>query len=360
VTATAGRPPRIGVIGADLPRQIVLAAGATPVRLFGAWNGTASRKASELLGAADAVAARVLDGVLSGLHDDLAGLVVCNDSMANLRVYYVLHLLAQRGRIGYPVHLLDTPRGGGTHRNRFVARQYERLAGFISGCTGQPLDAASLADAATREAPLARALERVRNRRVERTLSGGAALACYSAAAQSTPEQALAGIESLLDRQDAASAVAPGDTVAVFMTGSSHPDATVYEALEASGIVVVGEDHDAGDGAWIGETVDATSPETAFSALAERHALRPPSASRSLSAERTVHLLDEVRRTGATGVVALVRDLDDGPAWDLPDHREALAGSGTWLASVVQISADRIMAATAELVSSIQPTGGTP
>ena len=330
------------------------------MRLFGAWSGTASRESVELLGAADAVAARVLDGVLSGLHDDLAGLVVCNDSMANLRVYYVLHLLAQRGRILYPVHLLDTPRGSGKHRNLFVARQYERLAGFVTGCTGQPLDAGSLADAANREALLARALEKARDRRVEGTLSGSAALKCYTAAAQTTPEQALTDIETILANDDASWAAPLGDAVTVFMTGSSHPDATVYKALDESGVVVVGEDHDSGDGAWIGETVDATSPEAAFSALAELHVLRPPSATRSLSAERTRHLLGEVRRTGATGVVALVRDLDDGPAWDLPDLRESLAGSGTWIATVVKISADRIMAATAELISSIQPTGRTP
>lgn len=317
-----------------------------------------SREATELLGASDAVAARILDGVLSGLHDDLAGLVVCNDSMANLRVYYVLNLLAERGRIRYPIHLLDTPRGGGRYRNRFVARQYERLAGFVSSCTGRSLDAASLVDAATQEAPLASALERVRKRRVEGTLSGSAALGCYTAALQTAPFQALTGIEGVLNRLDAALETAPGDAITVFMTGSSHPDSTVYEALEGSGIVVVGEDHDAGDGAWIGASVTTASPETAFYALAELHARRPPSASRSLSAERTRHLLGEVHRTRATGVVALVRDLDDGPAWDLPDHREALSGSGTWSAGIVQISADGILAATAKLVSTIQSTAG--
>ncbi|MCC3298463.1 2-hydroxyacyl-CoA dehydratase family protein [Arthrobacter caoxuetaonis] len=349
--------PRIGIVGADAPRQIILAAGATPVRLFGAWNGDVSREAAELLGAADVVAARVLDGVLSGLHDDLAGLVVCNDSAANLRVYYVLRLLAERGRIPYPVQLLDTPRGGGQHVNLFVARQYERLAGFVSGCTGQAVDASSLSDAAAREKPLAGALGHVRDLRIKGVLSGSAALRCYAAAAQMPPEQALAAIDAVLDEQ-AAAAPAPGTMLPVFMTGSSHPDATVYEALEQSGIVVAGEDHDAGDAAWLGETVDAASPGEAFSALAELHAQRPPSASRSLASERTEHLLAEVRRTGAAGVVALVRDLDDGPVWDLPSQREALAASGTWLAGVVRVPADGAATATAELIASVQLSGG--
>lgn len=377
--------PPIGIIGADVPRQLVLAAGATPVRLTGAWSGEVSREAAELLGAADAAAARVLDVVLSGAHDELAGLVVCNDSMAHLRVFYVLRVLAGRGRCAFPVHLLDTPRGGGEHRNRFVARQYEHLAGFVSDCTGSPLDQASLAEAAARETRLGQALERVRDRRRARTLSGTAALGCYAAAAQRSPEDALAEITMVLDTADFPDA-ALGEAVPVFMTGSSHPDPTVYVALEQSGVLVVGEDHDTGDAAWIGEAAsphqaqsdftptvvtgfghsvpgEGEGPGPVFQALAERHARRPPAAARSLSAERTRHLLGEVRRSGAAGVVALVRDLDDGPAWDLPDHREALAGSKIWLAAVVRVPADGARDATADLVSSIQQnqqTAGTP
>ncbi|MEV4900068.1 2-hydroxyacyl-CoA dehydratase family protein [Citricoccus sp. NPDC055426] len=387
--------PRIGIIGADVPRQLVLAAGATPVRLTGAWSGEVSREAGELLGAADVVAARILDSVLSGAHggrdgreakSGLAGLVVCNDSMAHLRVFYVLRVLAGRGRLGFPVHLLDTPRGGGPHRTRFVARQYERLAGFVSGCTGTRLDSASLAEAAARETLVGQALERVRERRRARTLSGTAALRCYAAAATTTPEEAVDSIEAVLDERRAAPDAALADAVPVFMTGSSHPDPTVYAALEQAGILVVGEDHDAGDAAWIGEAVESGevppaeaqsdlspsqrrgsghfAPEAGgglggvFRALAERHALRPPAAARSLADERSRHLLAEVHRTGAAGVVALVRDLDDGPAWDLADHREALAGSGTWLAGVVQIPADGVRDATAELLSSIQQHSG--
>lgn len=352
VPAPANPAPRIGIIGADAPRQIILAAGATPGRLFGAWSGDVSREAAELLGAADAVAARVLDGVLAGLHDDLAGLVVCNDSAANLRVYYVLRLLAERGRIPYPVQLLDTPRGGGQHVNLFVARRYERLAGFASACTGQALDAETLAAAAAREKSLGKALGRVRDLRAAGALSGSTALRCYAAAAQMSPEQAPAAIDAICGVE-----VPPETMLRVFVTGSSHPDTTVYEALEQSGIVVAGEDHDAGDAAWIGQTVDAASPGEAFRALAELHAQRPPSASRSLTSERTDHLLAEVRRTGADGVVALVRDLDDGPVWDLPSQREALAARGTWLAGVVRVPAHGAAAAAAELLTSVQLSG---
>ncbi|NKX51790.1 2-hydroxyacyl-CoA dehydratase, partial [Arthrobacter deserti] len=314
------------------------------------------QEAAELLGAADVVALRLLGDLLSGRHDGLAGVVVCNDPMADLRLSYVLRILADRGRLRFPVHLLDAPRGGGAHRGRFVARQYARLAGFVSGITGRPADATTLAEAAAAESALGRGLTQVRDQRCARTLSGTAALAAYRLAAQTAPAQALGRIADLLSAADMPSS-GTGAAVPVYLTGSSHPDATVYAELEAAGAVVVGEDHDAGDAAWVGETADAASLEDACRLLAEQHALRPPSAARSLSAGRTRHLLAELRRTGAAGVVALVRDLDDGPVWDLAEQRRALAGTGTWLAEAVRVPADGAAEAAADLTARLQPAG---
>lgn len=349
---------RIGVVGADVPRQIVLACGAVPVRILGSWTGAVSQESTELLGATDAVAARVLNEILSGAHDELAGLVVCNDSMADLRVYYVLRILAERGRVPFPVHFLDAPRGGGDHRRRFVSHQYERLAAFTSGITGHQADATSLADAAAREAALGEALEAVRGRRRERVLSGATALRAYRAAAQLSPEDALERIADLVrsavepvERDESAEPAAAG--VPVYVTGSSHPDTTVYTELEAAGAVVVGEDHDAGDAAWIGDPVTAATLEEACARLADRHAVRPPAAARSLSSERTDHLLAETERCGAAGVVALVRDLDDGPVWDLADHRPALAGRNLWLAEQLRVPAGGVQDATAGILHTL-------
>lgn len=391
-----------------MPRQLILAAGATPVRLTGAWKGEVSQESVDFLGAADAVAVRVLDAVLSGTHDGLSGLVVCNDSSAHLRIFYVLRVLAERNRISFPVHLLDTPRGSGVHRNRFVARQYERMADFAASRTMTPVENAGLTEAAAREALLGQALKEVRQRRRARTLAGSVALRCYLAAAQRNPEEAVAEIEAALNsppRPETSSSAPPlglQSAVPVFMTGSSHPDPMVYETLEEAGYLVVGEDHDTGDDSWIGDPVGAgeralpqhvstphtpqhvSTPHTGprdlqserlcprqwgsgspmqergggsgdiYQLLAKRHAQRPPTAARSLSSERADHLLKVVEQSGALGVMAVVRDLDDGPAWDVPEQRKALARTGRSLAAVVQIPADGIGEATAAVINQVQ------
>ena len=345
-SASDAAAPRIGVIGADVPRQLVLAAGATPMRIFGSWSAPYSSEASELLGAVDAVAPRILDEMLSGAHDDVAGLIVCNDSAADLRIFYVLRILSERGRVPFPVHLLDAPRGGGAPRDRFVGRQYARLVTFCESLTGDRVDTAGLQRAARRERELGRALTELRARRRDRGCSGAAALGAYLAAATLPPERAT-------EIADAAGAADAPDGEPVFVTGSAHPDASVYDVIEAAGLVVVGEDHDTGDAAWIGEAVDSGDRDEAIAQLTQRHAARPPLAARSRTRERAAELDRRLAETGASGMLALARDLDDGPVWDLAGQRAVVEQRGLPFASRTRIAPEAASEAAQEVASAL-------
>ncbi|MGO2111728.1 MAG: 2-hydroxyacyl-CoA dehydratase family protein [Pseudoclavibacter sp.] len=396
-----GGPARIGVIGADVPRQLVLASGAVPVRIFGAWSGPVSDEAARLPGAVDAAASRILDSVLAGEHDQLAGLIVCNDAIAHLRIFYVLRILADRGRIPFPVHLLDAPRGGGTPRDRFVAWQFTRMLDFCRSVTGARADPDSLASAAAREADLGRAVRRMREARLRGAIGGVRALDAYRAAATLDPADAVRAVEAAMRSAGAVSggassdgaaldgAVQGGDPVGraargdgtpaaptrptVFVTGSGHPDSSVYAAMEEAGITVIGEDHDAGDAAWFGDaalTGDTTpfgdslardiaasgSPETAaaleaahaasgaveatIAALTVRFAARPPVAARSRTSERVRELGRRLDESRPTGIIALVRDLDDASAWDLAAGRALATERGIPFVARTRIAGD--------------------
>jgi benzoyl-CoA reductase/2-hydroxyglutaryl-CoA dehydratase subunit BcrC/BadD/HgdB len=325
--------PLIGVIGADVPRQVVLACGGTPVRLFGSWGAPLSPEASDLLGAVDPVATRLLQSLLAGEHDDLAALVICNDSTANLRLFYVVRILAQRGRLCVPVHLLDAPRGAGPVRQRFVAGQYARLARFTASVTGRVLDDASLKHAARRELALGQALDRLRYRRRTGRCSGVEALSAYRAAAQMPPEDAAAVV-------DAARSTSRDRSTRLFVTGSCHPDESVHATLESTGMVVVGENCSTGDASWLGEAVEAEDAESALMRLAAVHAARPPLSPRSLTQDQVHDLLHRVEETDADCVVALVREFDDAPLWDLSGYRDALRRRGVPLVSDVRVASE--------------------
>ncbi|UUT34707.1 hypothetical protein [Microbacterium elymi] len=87
----------IGIIGAEVPRQLVLAAGAAPRPLPGSWDGGLDDRAAALLGTVDPVVTGILTELLAGRHSDLAGLIVCNDTQSHLRLFYVLRMPARRG-----------------------------------------------------------------------------------------------------------------------------------------------------------------------------------------------------------------------------------------------------------------------
>ncbi|MEU4451274.1 2-hydroxyacyl-CoA dehydratase family protein [Nocardioides sp. NPDC023903] len=344
-----GAAPRIGIVGGDVPRQLVLATGAVPQRLLGSWHEPVSAESGELLGTVDAATGRILDGLLSGRHDDLAGLLVCHDSQANLRIFYVLRILAQRGRLPFPVHLVDAPRLSSPTARRFVGRQYSRLLEFCEQVTGHRADARSLHDAAERELALGRALEAMRERRRTGGCTGAAALRTYRAAAATPPENAVAAVT------EAQAPTAPGATP-VYVTGSNHPDPGVYDALERAGdVVVVGEDHDAGDLAWLGVAVEAPTVGEVIDGLAAAHLARPATATGGLAAARAAYTAMCAEQTHARAALALVREHDDAPAWDLPHQRSELRRRGVPLVARTRIrSAEDPVAAAQECVAEIQ------
>lgn len=330
--SSADDAPRIGVVGDDVPRQLVLAAGAVPRRLLGSWHEPVTTETADLLGTVDAAAGRVLDDLLSGRHDDLAGLLVCHDSQANLRIFYVLRILAQRGRLPFPVHLVDVPRvSTSASARRFVSRQHTRLLGFCEHATGHRVDGTSLRRAAERERDLGRALEAMRARRRAGDCTGFEALEAYRAAATMSPEDAVSAVSA------AHGAAVPG-AAPVHMTGSNHPDPEVYRALETTGeLVVVGEDHDTGDAAWLGTAVDGSTLDEVIEGLAAAHLARPATATGGLAEARAEHTLRRTEQTRARAALALVREYDDAPAWDLPRQRHALRRRGVPLVARARI-----------------------
>ncbi|EGD45632.1 PE-PGRS family protein [Nocardioidaceae bacterium Broad-1] len=335
----------------------MLATGAVPQRLLGSWHEPVSAKTADLLGTVDAAAGRILDGLLSGRHDDLAGLVVCHDSRADLRIFYVLRILAERGRLPFPVHLVDVPRLHSAAARRFVGRQYVRLLDFCEQVTGHRADAGSLRHAAERELALGRALETMRERRRSGRCAGSSALRAYRAAATMPPEDAVASVAA------AQAATSPGATP-VYVTGSNHPDPGVYDALERTGdVVVVGEDHDTGDLAWLGVAVEAPTVSEVIDGLAAAHLARPAAAAGGLAAERAAYTATCAERTQARAALALVREHDDAPAWDLSDQRLALRRRGVPLVARTRIRpvGDHVVAAqegVVEIAARIAFTAG--
>ncbi len=310
----------VGVVGNDVPRQLLLAAGAVPRRLMGSWSGSIDETAAEMLGATDPVVARILTDLLAGAADDLGAIVICNDSQAHLRLFYVLRMLS--GTTLPPVHLVDLPRRDSAAARAFTAEQFRATVDVVSTITGRRPDAASLLAAAESEARVsgAAALMRDRRRQSPAAVSGTTALAANLRAMASSPDDAVAAFDSAVAEQPGARRL--------FMTGSTHPDASFYDAIEREGFTIVAEDHDSGDLAWIGVGVTSGDLEVVCAELADHHFARDLASPVALIADRARSARDRAGAAQAEVAVALLRAGDDAPAWDAASVRDALADVG--------------------------------
>jgi len=307
--------PAIGVVGNDVPRQLLLALGARPHRLTGSWDGDVEPAAQQLLGATDAVVARVLTEIRAGAHE-LDALVVCNDSQAHLRLFYVLRATAPELRL----HLLDMPREDSDPARRFARSQLDALAAFCSRVTGRTVDSASLSAAAAVESALGDALQRLRARRRADPprCSGTEALDAIGDAARLAPSEAV-------HRIDAARRAVPSSAIRVHATGSSHPDSAFYRVLEQDGrCVVVSEDHDTGDAAWLGVAAPGETVPQVLEGLIDAHFARVSTSATASSADRASRTREVAGAAHADVVAAVIRELDEGPLWDLADQRVEL------------------------------------
>ncbi|MFE5410851.1 2-hydroxyacyl-CoA dehydratase [Microbacterium sp. NPDC056569] len=308
--------PVVAIVGNDVPRQLVLGAGAIAYRLTGSWRGPIDPAAAQLLGAVDAPAARILTELTAG-RVECDALIVSADSQAHVRLFYVLRAIAPH----LAMHLLDLPHAESSAARRFAHVQLESLTTFLTGVSGRPADIASLTAAAQAERELGRSIARLRDRRraVPPRCSGTVALEAMIAASRLTLSDAVARVDGA--RSDVAASA-----TRIHVTGSDHPDADLYRELEEQACVVVSEDHDTGDAAWLGAAADGADVDEVLENLLDQHFARVGGSATASSAARARLTRDAVVQSRAERVVGIIRDLDEAPAWDVADQAALLAG----------------------------------
>jgi len=336
--------PVIAVIGNDVPRQLLLACGAVPYRLTGSWEGPLDSRARELLGAADAVAVRILADLLSG-RERIDALIVCNDSQANLRLFYALRAL----RWETPLLLLDMPRDDTAPARRFARAQYRALVTFCADATGHMPDGAALRSAASAEHELGRALERLRERRLGGMCSGADALEALLEAGRCSPHEAVTVLDAAGESDNH---IAPH--IRLHLTGSNHPDASIYRHLEQQGSVIISEDHDTGERAWLGHAIDSDDLDQVITGLLDAHFARIATSSTASAADRAELTAAVATAAHADAVLAFIREVDEAPLWDLPDQQDALDAIGIPLHIHSRVGADAAQAEAAHAAESIR------
>ncbi|ANY08894.1 2-hydroxyacyl-CoA dehydratase family protein [Pseudonocardia sp. HH130630-07] len=307
--------PVAGYVGADVPVELLTAAGYTPVRLAGSPSEDASPGRAYLGGGLDPVACSILTRLLAGTYGPLDVLVVSRDCEASLRLFYVLRELHRVTDVALPpVHLVDVLHLPHRTTTRYVLAKVREFRSWLGG-----VDDAALADAVVAHDRLRARVREIGALRAQRRLTGTEMLDVVRTACTRPVAEVLPLLDTLLTEL-AERPARPGHPI--HLTGSSHDDPAVYAALEDAGLLVVGEDHDRGD-LWALGDVGLPDPGRLELALAERYQSAGPAAPRASIRDRAAHTAAAVRDRGAEGLLSYVRRFDDGPPWDFPAQRAA-------------------------------------
>jgi benzoyl-CoA reductase/2-hydroxyglutaryl-CoA dehydratase subunit BcrC/BadD/HgdB len=338
--AAAGTPV-VGVVGADVPAELVAATGSLAYRLHGSPD-LVSDEARAILGAAlDPVAHSVLTHLLDGSLDFLTGLVVSRDSQSSLQLFYALRELRriEPARRLPPVVLLDLLHLPTDHTRRYDEVRLLQLADQLAGWTGTPATPDRLADAVRSVGRVRALLREVSALRAQGRLPGTAALHAVGVASALPAADAVPLLEQVVAE---ATELLPARRV--FLTGSGQDTDELYRVLEEElGCLVAGEDHDWGAAALPAEPA---GPDLASLAAAYRD--RGPAAPTASIARRAAATAERVRDARADLLLAVVREHDEAPAWDFPAQAEAVDVPAVLLArQPYRVDVDDLRAAVA-------------
>jgi benzoyl-CoA reductase/2-hydroxyglutaryl-CoA dehydratase subunit BcrC/BadD/HgdB len=328
-TAKAAGRKVIGHYGADVPHELIIAAGAQPVRLAGI-PGAGTELADRYLGAgADPQARSVTQGILTGAYGPLDGILFSHDTEQPVRLFNMLRELKRvepaAARLVPEIYLYDLlhmPHRTSGIYNRVRTRQLIARLESWTGCriTDDALRSAISVCNANRSL-----LQKLRAdaRADDVRLSGVEFLKVASTSFTQGKIEHSEALRSLLAQSSKRTAHAGSR---LFVTGSDHDNTQFYDIVEAVGACVVGEDHDWGDRGF--ELLTAIDNVDPLDAIVDRYQFCPPAGSKFPTDKRAAYTASRAVAAGAEAVVCFIRDLDEGPRWDCPKQRQMLSGHG--------------------------------
>lgn len=327
---------RVGVVGAAVPTELVLAAGLEPVRVSGSPRPTPLVEAygfEEL----DPPTAAVMEQLLEPDHG-FDFVLIGADTHAQTVLFTTLRELkrVEPVRSVPPFAFLDLLHLPYRTTARYNRGQLMRIRKRLGDWGRTHVTDARVRSAVERVNSIRRLFEdlaRLRRVRPAR-LTGLEALRLFREASGSSPEDTQ---ERLLDLLAGEGSLPRLDGTRVYLTGSAPQDSSVYEAIESRGYLVVGEDHPRGELAFAGRVADTRNP---IDGLVE-HYQQAPLATRLPSRERGALVARAARAADAELVVCFTHAYDGATPWDRPAIRKAL---GAEALPLVEIGPDDLSA----------------
>ena len=316
----------VGYISDDVPEELVLAAGFFPYRISGdPHEGTAEAdKYCEYF--LDPAIRSILNMLLTGRYDFLDYIILPHHSDAVLKLYHELWWIHRiNPQIVFPeVHLFDVLHTPFITSAYYVSEELRVLKTCLENWSGKKISSESLAKSISVVNNNRSLLKQVADLRKsgEPRISGTEALQIIGTSCLMPKEDHSRLVSEFLDSREA---LPVKNGVRIYVEGSDLDNTQLYEVIESSGAVVVGEDSNWG-GRYFEDLVDENADP--MEALSEHYHIRPSRLRTQSSEQRVKYCSTKAGDAKAQGVIFYLMEWDPAVAWDQPDQKKELAGKG--------------------------------
>lgn len=317
----------IGKLGCDVPDELLIAAGMLPIQVYADPDKELKETDKYLEFSFDPMVRAQFERIVDGTYKDLVdALAISNSTDVIIRIFlYLREMKRVEPEKPLPeiefIDWLFTRNLLHQTRNEFI---YEIFKQRVEDWAGRSVSDEEIIEAGKlcneNKAALRKIGELRHGDRVK--INGSEALVIIGSAffmdRKEHTKLVLQVYEDALNWPDI-------NAPRVFFTGSNQEDTSLYDAIEATGVVIVGEDHDWGDRFY---DRDFNTEYTPKRAVVDAYMLREFSSKKAFTSQRVEALNREVEKTKADGVVFYMNEYEEAASWDYPPQKKSLEAQG--------------------------------
>lgn len=317
----------IAELGCDVPDELLLAGGLMPVRVYADPEKELVQTNKYLEFSFDPVVRAQFEKIIDGTYGDLVdALVVSNSTDVIIRIYLYLremHRVEPEKNIPETefIDWLFTRNLLYQQRNEFLIGLFQETVERWAGRKIKDEEIVEAAKICNADKAALRKIGELRHGSEVR-INGSEALVIIGSAFFMDRKEHTKLVEEVA--KDAASWPVI-NAPRVFFTGSNQESTDLYDKIEASGVVIVGEDHDWGDRFY---DRDFNLEYTVRRAIVDCYMLREFSSKKAYTSQRVEALNREVATTNADGVIFYLNEYEESASWDYPSQNKSLKEQG--------------------------------
>ena len=317
----------VGELGGDVPDEFIIAAGMLPVHVYADPEKPLVETNTYLEYAFDPVVRAQFEKIVDGTYkEQIDYLAISNSTDVIIRIFLYLRELHRQEpeKPVPPVEFIDwlfTRNRIHQVRNELTLDIFKKT---VEGWAGRPIADEEIAEAAkicNADRQALRQMAELR-RGQEVRISGSEALVIIGSAFFMERKEHTELVKQVVEDAKKWPVL---DGPRVYFTGSAQEDTVLYDMIEETGMVIVGEDHDWGDRYY---DRDYNLDYEPIRAVVDRYMLREFSSKKAFVSQRVEALDRLVDGAGAEAVIFYSNIYEEAASWDYPSQKKSLERRG--------------------------------